>query len=155
MRAPRVIHWRDPAKKKRVYREQSIQTTVADWLSWALEPPAFFTYFPAGSYLLSEAHARKMKRSGLKPGMPDLWIICGARLYCIEMKVPKSGRLNANQELAHPMLRAAGAQIAIATTLEAVMTQCREWGLPLRDKPVSPVDALARSLARSALDVGD
>lgn len=136
----------------RNYREQSEQIAVADWLRWSLIPPAFFVYFPAGEGRLSMAHAIKLKRKGLRAGMPDLWLFDVGRVFAIEMKVPKSGRLSDPQKEAHPMLRAVGIEVAVCTTLDAVMTQCREWGLPLRDKPASPVDALARDLAQHRLD---
>lgn len=111
--------------------ESQLHATVAQFLDWALMPPAFYTTFPAGWGVLTKATAGRLKGSGLKRGMPDLQAFYKGKSVCIELK-SHTGRLTPEQQNTHELLRAAGVQVFVCTTLDEVIEALREVGFPLR-----------------------
>jgi hypothetical protein len=69
-----------------------------------------------------------LKSMGVVAGTPDLIIIKDGRTYGLELKVP-GGRLTDAQKTAHEALRAAGAEVATADSLDAALRILELWGL--------------------------
>lgn len=111
--------------------EQALQTLVAQWLDWALEPPAFYTAIPAGGG--GELRGKILKGMGYKAGTPDLLFIYKGQARFIELKYG-SGKLTESQEKLIPKIAAAGAPTAICWSFDEVRAQLHAWGLPLRSE---------------------
>jgi hypothetical protein len=111
-----------------------------------LAPPAVWTCFPAGHIKLSPQQAARLSRAGLKRGWPDILIVYEALVFGIELKKrggklsktrvgrTRSGapRVYEGQQDVFPRLQSAGMAIAVVDGVEAMLRQCRRWGLPMR-----------------------
>lgn len=67
-----------------------------------------FTAIPNSTYTKSWSQKNKNTRTGLRAGFPDLLIIVGDRVICIEMKRKKGGTLSPEQKQWNLALNAAG-----------------------------------------------
>jgi hypothetical protein len=127
--------------------EEDLQAAVCKALAMLLKPPAMWWAMPIGHVQLSPAQAARLSRIGLKRGLPDLMLLHGGRLFGIELKRERGGRLSqtrtvrtrsgALRELVgqadvFPRLEAAGMTIAVCSSVADVLAECRAWGLPLR-----------------------
>jgi hypothetical protein len=111
--------------------ESQLHATVAQYLDWALLPPAVYTTFPAGWGVLTRSTAGRLKGAGLKQGMPDILVFFNGFTLGIELKSWR-GKLTAVQEAMHAKLKAAGVRIAVCTSLMEVIDFLRIRGVPLR-----------------------
>jgi hypothetical protein len=107
--------------------EQAIQRAVLQHLEIRARPATFWFHVGNGGWR-SPIEARIMKGLGVKAGVPDLIIIHGGRCYGLELKAD-SGRATPAQHNAHALMEAAGAQVAVATGLDAALAQLVEWGV--------------------------
>lgn len=126
----------------RLQLEQRLQRQVAEYLSWSLIPPAWFTSFPAGGG--GELRGKIAKGMGLKAGVADLLIIDRGRPFWIELKSPR-GTLSEAQRRTADALIAAGCRWTVARSFDDVRGALWGWGIPLRDQ--KPMPAVIRSLA--------
>lgn len=132
---------RPPAPPERV-----THIAVANMLDLILAPPAFWFSYPAGASTLSPQQRARHSEIGLKRGLPDIWIVCGAT-YCIELKRAGSGRLSktriaqtkrgarlvlGQEEVFTRLLEAGVTEIAICRTVDEVLQQLEWWQIPLR-----------------------
>jgi hypothetical protein len=140
---------RTPARYRLVEElqpEDALHASVADALDKLLLPPARWTTFPAGSVPLPPRYAAKLARLGLKRGWPDIQIVCRGRIWGIELK-RRGGKLSrtrivrtrrgglrelTGQEDEFPRLREAGMEIAVCSTVPAVLAFLTACGVPLR-----------------------
>jgi len=111
--------------------EAQLHATVAQYLDWALMPPAVYTTFPAGWGVLTRSTAGRLKGAGLKQGIPDILVWYNGFTLGIELK-SHVGRLTPTQEEMHAKLRAAGVVIAVCTSLMEVIDFLRIRSIPLR-----------------------
>jgi hypothetical protein len=111
--------------------EADLHATVAEFLDWALMPPALFTTFPAGWGKLPPATAGRLKGSGLKQGFPDLLIFHDGRCVGIELKV-KGRKPSLAQQCMFHQLRQAGVLVYICESVEDVAFTLRDSGVPMR-----------------------
>lgn len=116
--------------------EETIHRAVVDVLARAAMPDIAWTHMPAGE-ARAKGVAGKLKGMGVKAGWPDLLIVKGGRLYGLELKTEsgrgpaegRRGRLSPAQVAAHAVLRAAGAEVAVAYGLDAALDQLAHWGV--------------------------
>jgi hypothetical protein len=145
---------RTPARYRLVEElqpEDELHASVADALDKLLLPPARWTTFPAGSVPLPPRYAAKLARLGLKRGWPDVQIVFGGRIYGVELK-RRGGKLSrtrivrtrrgslrelVGQEDEFPRLREAGMEIAVCSTVPAVLAFLTAAGVPLRAHAVA------------------
>ena len=127
-----------PAKRVRPFRltapqipEDSLHKTVADILDRWLIEPAVWTHFPAGGYQLGVMAAARLKRLGLKAGMPDILCWYDHRCVGIELKRDTGGR-SSSQRAMHPKLEAAGVTIYVCRSPEAVIDVLVREGFPIQ-----------------------
>jgi hypothetical protein len=121
---------------RRASPEFQLHEQVADYLSVALKPPAWWSTFPAGGG--GAIRGAMLKRVGLKTGVPDILIIVRGKAFWIELKSHR-GTLSPEQLLAHPILVTAGCPVATCRTLAEVQLALEGWGVPTREvKPVRP-----------------
>ena len=100
--------------------ENELHVSVANLLDLVLLPPAVYSTFPSGWGKLGGRMAQLLRRSGLKPGMPDIMIFPGnGRCFGIELKAGKNG-LTDDQRDMHTKLKAAGIHAYTCRSIEAV-----------------------------------
>jgi hypothetical protein len=148
---------RSTARPPHLTSEDELHAAIAGYLSWALEPPAWFTCFPAGGG--GFIRGVRLKRLGLKAGVPDLLVFRplpggGLAALGIELKRPTGGKLLASQRETHPLMLAAGFQIlAEARSLDEVKAALRTWDFPLREVKPS-TERLLRGFRRGLAEIG-
>lgn len=111
--------------------EEQIHRAVAQYLSSALPPPAFWTTFPAGGG--GYARGAHLKALGLKAGFPDLLIIAAGKPYGIELKAPRK-YAEPEQRALHAILRDAGCPVMVCRSPAEVEMTLRAWGVPVRGR---------------------
>ena len=80
--------------------------------------------------------AQKLKKEGVKPGIPDIFLPCargGSYGLFIEMKAP-DGRVSPDQEAIHKLLREEGYAVIVSYSLESAITLITWY---LMDIPIS------------------
>jgi hypothetical protein len=127
--------------------EIDLHEACASALNALLLPPAFWFSMPVGHVKLSRAQTAHLSRIGQKRGLPDIFLIHAGLVFTCELK-RKGGRLSKTrvartrrgsprvlegQEDVFPKLRAAGAAVAVAHSVDEMLAQIRRWGLPLRE----------------------
>ena len=111
--------------------EAQLHASVARFLDHFLLKPAFWTTFPAGWGLMTKATAGRLKRSGLKPGMPDLLVFFAGKTTGIELKTRDNKPSAAQLETFHT-LQHAGVPVYCCWTIEEVIWSLKGRGIPLR-----------------------
>ena len=91
--------------------------------------PGVVWFHPANGGIRHIATAARMKRLGVRPGVPDLALIIAGRPYFLELKRAKGGRLSNDQRAMHDELRAAGAVVAVANGLDDALEVLGSWGV--------------------------
>ena len=110
--------------------EEDLHRQVADYLSLAIVPPAWWTTFPSG-WFRGKAAAGILKACGLKAGVPDILLIRDGRVYWIELKA-EGGYLSAAQKEMRPLLLAAGCQHVICRSIGEIQSALLMWGFRLK-----------------------
>lgn len=141
-RRRRITKVANAARKPRNSPEDALQESIVNWLDVALVAPAMYWATPNGGKR-SKKTAALLKKTGTKPGIPDLFVLHNGLLLGPELKAPppllKSGalskakpRLSDDQKAMHQRLLAAGAKTAVCQSIAEVEIFLREWGVPLR-----------------------
>jgi hypothetical protein len=121
-------------------KESELHQSVAELLDWILIPPAIFTTFPAGWGRLSTGTAGRLKASGLKSGMPDIFVFAAvgdpphprrSKVIGIELKTGR-GSLTSAQRSMHAKLYAVGIRVYVCHTVSEVILALRDAGIPAR-----------------------
>ena len=111
--------------------EAQLHATVAQYLDWALMPPALYTTFPAGWGVLTKSTAGRLRGAGLKQGIPDILVWFNGFTLGIELK-SYTGRLTPVQSAMHEKLRAAGVRVVVCNSLMEVIDALEMFSIPLR-----------------------
>jgi len=112
--------------------EAQLHVSVAEFLDWILLPPAMYSTFPAGWGKLGLKTSKQLKRSGLKPGMPDVLVFPGhGGVVGIELKAD-GNYLTPIQRETHKMLRDAGVHVYVAKCIEDVIEVLTTELIPMR-----------------------
>lgn len=109
--------------------EAEFHNSVASFLNAALHPVVFWTTFPAGGG--GRFRGMRLKRAGLRPGVPDILIFFGGRAFGVELKT-KKGSLSCEQKGCHMDLSIAGVAVKVCRSLLDVEHALTEWKIPLR-----------------------
>lgn len=107
--------------------EQSIQRAVFAHLK-ARPAKGVFAFHPANGGYRRPIEAKILKSCGVIPGVPDIIAVKGGHTYCLELKAGK-GKPTDDQRMAMHALEQAGATVAVATGLDAALSQLEQWGL--------------------------
>ena len=111
--------------------ELQLHRAVADYLGWALKPPAMFTTFPAGWSPMSKARSGQLRGAGLLAGMPDILVFWDSRTLGIELKTAK-GKLTPEQISTHQRLADAMILVVVCHSVDEVEQLLKELHYPLR-----------------------
>jgi len=106
-----------PRRKPR-REEDPFQIAVLDFLDLALPENSFHFHIPNGEKR-DKKTAAKLKKMGVKAGVPDLCILWGGKVVWIELKATK-GRTSAAQQKTIPKMESAGAYVQVCRSLEEV-----------------------------------
>lgn len=125
------------AKRKREDRglvkatEAQIQASIVRQLAHRAPKDCVWFHVPNGGSR-HPIEARKLKGQGVMAGVPDLVIVHAGKIYGLELKSNRRGRLSRSQTGMHERMRAAGAQIATAWGVDEALDQLKAWGLLVR-----------------------
>jgi hypothetical protein len=101
---------------RRRYREQEVQRAVIDHLRWRGQRDAYWFHVGNGGWR-TPAEARVFAGLGVRPGVPDLILICHGQTFGLELKAA-NGRLSDVQRDAHEAMRRAGATVHTAIGID-------------------------------------
>lgn len=107
--------------------EQNIQRTVFQHLAARRAPGVFAFHVPNGG-ARSPIEAAILKGLGVVAGVPDIIAIRDGTTFALELKA-EGGRLSAAQLQTQQALRAAGAVVDVATSLDQALAQFEAWAL--------------------------
>jgi hypothetical protein len=107
--------------------EEALHNAVADYLTVAIKAPDWWTTFPSGGG--GKVRGGKLKRAGLKAGVPDILIIKGdeGTAHWIELKA-KGGTLSDAQKETWPLLTQANCGWQLCRSTEEVQRALEWWG---------------------------
>ena len=102
------------------FSEHALQTVVADYMTLAVKPELYWSAIPNGGKR-NLSVAVKLKREGLKPGSPDLYVMLpDGKIAWLELKV-KGGSLSIEQQAFRNVCKRLGHHWAVAKTLDEVI----------------------------------
>jgi hypothetical protein len=113
--------------RKRQQPERQLQAALIERLAWQKPPGVWWAHYPAGGRR-SRVTGAILKGMGAKAGVPDLLILSHGKLFGLELKAGRNG-LSPAQVATHSEMRAAGAVIGTAGTLDDAIAILSEWGL--------------------------
>ena len=114
-------------RMSRARPEDQIQRAIFQHLKARRAPGTFAFHVPNGGKR-KPIEAAIMKGLGVTAGVPDIIAIRGGHTYGLELKA-EDGKPTAKQIEALAAMEAAGATVAIATGLDAAISQLEGWGL--------------------------
>lgn len=127
---------------RRSHPEQSLQTHVAELLSWLLPPEVPWSAIGHGGG--GKIRGMILKGMGVHAGWPDLVLIHRGRGCFIELKAGSS--LSPAQKSVHEALRTAGAWVAVCRSIDEVRETLDAWSIPTRERKPSAQAILDASL---------
>ena len=134
---------RKPPRLKLVGERSELEfhDAVVDLLGYALNGlPVEWTHFPAGGYVLGKHAAGRLKRLGLRPGHPDIYVwwkpeavppMIWGRCIGLELKTAAGG-LSAAQKHRHAMLWQCGVPVMVCRHEEDVIACLDRYQVPHR-----------------------
>jgi VRR-NUC domain len=111
----------------RRHPEQAIQKALADHLR-ARAAAGTYWFHPANGGARTAIEGAILKACGVRAGTPDLILIKDGKTFGLELKAD-NGRVSPAQALAHEEMRAAGAEVAVATGIDEALAQLERWQL--------------------------
>jgi hypothetical protein len=123
-------------------KESDLHATIAELLDWILIQPAIYTTFPAGWGKLKGATAGRLKKSGLKAGMPDILVFYRGKCVGIELKV-NGASPSSVQRTMFAQLQAAGVPVYVCGSISDVIEALNRCRIPFR-YTASPTPVIGR-----------
>ncbi len=107
--------------------EDALHLAVVDLAHAALAPHVYWFHVPnQGRFCLP--HRMKLKRMGLRAGVPDLVFLHNGQAYFIELK-SATGRQSEPQQEAMVAIRWAGGVYELCRTVEQCHALWKTWGM--------------------------
>ena len=110
--------------------EYDFHRIVMSYLSKALPEDVVPFHSPNGGYRRA-SEAGRLKAMGVIPGLPDVGVVNGGKIFWLELKAAK-GRISPAQAYCHRRLEAAGSPVSVCKTLEDVEAALIHAGIPIR-----------------------
>ncbi len=114
--------------------EHQLHIAVVGYLRHALPVNALWWHTPNGE-ARDKRTAAKLRAYGVRPGIPDLFIIWGDRLFAIELKA-KNGRLSGPQTDVLTILTENMVANAVCRSVDDVEAFLEQSAVPLRARTV-------------------
>lgn len=111
---------------KRKSPERALHKAVVQYFKLALPANAFWWHTPNGGKR-SVIEGAIFKALGVKPGIPDLFILYDGRLHGIELKAGTA--LSVAQHECMEEIVNAGGTVAVARSIDQVKEHLKRWGL--------------------------
>jgi hypothetical protein len=108
--------------------EQVLHGTVVQHLEARAAPGLFWFHCPNGGWR-SPHEAAIFKALGVKAGIPDLLFLKAGKLYALELKADHRRKPTPHQLDCHARMKAAGATVAVACSLDSALAILELWGL--------------------------
>lgn len=100
--------------------------------------PGVFAFHPANGGKRNISEAVRFKSMGVIPGVPDVILIRGGKVFGLELKSDKpKGRLSVPQISAQIAMREAGAETFTAFGLDEALEQLTAWDLIRADSSIT------------------
>lgn len=115
------------AKRRRNRPEQEIQRALFQHVAVRATRGTLTWHTPL-SGARNKTEAAILRGLGTVPGIPDILALKAGRLVAIELKVP-GGRLSPAQRETIAALKAAGARVEIADSLDDALSHLERWGI--------------------------
>ena len=136
---PRAQRQREPHLRIEA-SENQIHEAVVDHIR-ARARRGVHWHHPATGELRDPITAAKLKRMGVRAGLPDLLLVIEGRLHGLELKRERGGRVSPAHQAMHDELRAAGAIVETAKGLNEALGVLTTWGALLPDNQGKPESA--------------
>lgn len=107
--------------------EAQIQRVVCEVLNLWGKPGLEWFAVPNGGHR-NLVEAVNLKRMGVKPGVPDLFLFYKGKPFGLELKAP-NGRLSKYQDAYLGALCNAGVTVCVAYSVDQATRALKEWGL--------------------------
>lgn len=107
--------------------EHQIHSAVAAHLRARCPAQVVWWHTPNGE-LRDPVTAAKLKRMGVRAGLPDFLLLITGRLYGLELKRERGAAISPAQREMHAALISAGAIVATARGLDEVLEILTAWG---------------------------
>lgn len=107
--------------------EQQLQKAVIEHLRWR-GVQDIFVFHPANGGWRTAVEGAILKSMGVVPGVPDIIIINGGKVYGLELK-SDAGRLTEIQRNTMQAMQRAGAIVAVAYGIDEAIKQLEDWQL--------------------------
>jgi hypothetical protein len=111
--------------------EAALQTQVCHFLSLSLDGNSWYTAIPLGGG--GRLRGAQLKRTGTKPGVPDILVTNDGRAIWLELKTPR-GALSDAQRYCHEQIKRARCPVYIVRSIDDVIAALQAAGVPLRAK---------------------
>ena len=111
----------------RRHHEQTLQKALADHLR-ARAVAGTYWFHPANGGARTAIEGAILKACGVRAGTPDMILIKDGKTFGLELKAD-NGRVSPAQAQAHQEMRAAGAEVAVATGIDETIKQLEVWQL--------------------------
>lgn len=121
--------------------EDALQQQVCSYLERALPRASYWCAIPNGAVLAGDKASRgrqmnRLKRTGLKPGAPDLIVLHDGRLLAIELKA-SAGKVSEAQAKTCDTIVNAGGGYTVARSVDDVERYLLSHAVPLRARMLS------------------
>lgn len=124
-------------RPRRKQHEEHEHVMLANWLRMKAAKDVVWWHTPNGG-ARSDITGRKLKDMGTMPGFPDFAFLRCGRLYLIEFKPTKGGKLSETQKAAIGRLCGAGATTAVCHGFDAAVEVIEAWGLAKKSPAERP-----------------
>jgi hypothetical protein len=91
-------------------------------------PGLVYWHSPQGAFYGSKRQGAMLKSMGVRPGVSDLILVHGGKIYALELKAP-GGRASAEQIQFCGDMERQGAFTALPVGLDAALATLESWGL--------------------------
>lgn len=119
-RKPKAIAVPEPS-------ETQIQQQFIQYLDLCAHRDLVYYAIPNGGSR-NVIEAARMKKEGVRAGVPDVYLLFRGKPHHLEIK-KKKGRLSPEQKLMIERHRAAGAVVEVAYGFEQCVSQVKGWGM--------------------------
>ena len=107
--------------------KQDTQRALADHLRLRATPGTYW-FHPDNGGARTAIEGPILKACGVRAGTPDLILIKDGKTFGLELKAG-NGRVSPAQAQAHAEMKAAGAEVAVATGIDEAIKQLEVWQL--------------------------
>lgn len=107
--------------------EEAIHVGVVDLLRYAAKPGVIYYHPPNGEHR-NPITGAKLKRMGVRPGVPDLaFVLPGGKAAFMEIKA-KRGRQSDTQREFEALASVSGAPYVVVRSIDQAREVLQEWG---------------------------